>query len=658
MTHILLNYPGVTDFIVKDYKTFYYFSLQILVEYKIFIVHNFESKMQKGVLELSDVTVRFAGDSGDGMQLTGSQFTNTTALVGNDLSTLPDYPAEIRAPAGTTYGVSGFQLHFSSDDIHTPGDAPDVLVAMNPAALKTNMKDLKQGGTIIVNINAFDHKNFRLAGYDSSPLEDGTLDGYNVVQVPLSHLTKTALEDSGLGAKEIERCKNFFALGMMYWLYSRPIEPTLKWIQSKFKAREDIAAANEKALKAGYYFGENTELFTTRYNVRPAKLMKGKYRNISGNEALAIGFVTASVKSGLPLFLGSYPITPASDILHELSKHKNFGVRTFQAEDEIAAIGAAIGASFSGALGITTTSGPGVALKTEAIGLAVMTELPLVIIDIQRGGPSTGLPTKTEQADLLQAVYGRNSEAPVVVIAPSTPADCFYMALEATRIATQYMVPVMYLSDGYLANGSEPWLIPDPDTIPEIKVRIRKDPENFQPYSRDENLARPWALPGTPGLEHRIGGLEKANITGNVSYDPENHEFMVRLRAQKVKNIENDIPDLKVEGDKDADLLIVGWGSTYGSIREAVNHARRDGYKVAHAHFRYLNPFPKNTPDVLKKYKDIICPEINLGQLTKLLRQEYLIDIEPFNKIQGLPFKASEIESKIASILGGKNNGK
>jgi len=658
VTHILRNYPGVTDFIVKDYKTFYYFSLQILVEYKIFIVHNFESKMQKGVLELSDVTVRFAGDSGDGMQLTGSQFTNTTALVGNDLSTLPDYPAEIRAPAGTTYGVSGFQLHFSSDDIHTPGDAPDVLVAMNPAALKTNMKDLKQGGTIIVNINAFDHKNFRLAGYDSSPLEDGTLDGYNVVQVPLSHLTKTALEDSGLGAKEIERCKNFFALGMMYWLYSRPIEPTLKWIQSKFKAREDIAAANEKALKAGYYFGENTELFTTRYNVRPAKLMKGKYRNISGNEALAIGFVTASVKSGLPLFLGSYPITPASDILHELSKHKNFGVRTFQAEDEIAAIGAAIGASFSGALGITTTSGPGVALKTEAIGLAVMTELPLVIIDIQRGGPSTGLPTKTEQADLLQAVYGRNSEDPVVVIAPSPPADCFYMALEATRIATQYMVKVMYLSDGYLANGSEPWLIPDPDTIPEIKVRIRKDPENFQPYSRDENLARPWALPGTPGLEHRIGGLEKANITGNVSYDPENHEFMVRLRAQKVKNIENDIPDLKVEGDKDADLLIVGWGSTYGSIREAVNHARRDGYKVAHAHFRYLNPFPKNTPDVLKKYKDIICPEINLGQLTKLLRQEYLIDIEPFNKIQGLPFKASEIESKIASILGGKNNGK
>lgn len=607
------------------------------------------------MLDLSDVTVRFAGDSGDGMQLTGSQFTNTTALVGNDLSTLPDYPAEIRAPAGTTYGVSGFQLHFSSDDIHTPGDSPDVLVAMNPAALKTNIKDLKPGATIIINISAFDSKNFKLAGYGSNPLEDSTLDGYNVVQVPLSQLTKTALENSGLSAKEIERCKNFFALGMMYWLYSRPIEPTLKWIKSKFLSSENIAAANEKALKAGFYFGENTELFTTRYNVRPAKLIKGKYRNISGNEALAIGFVTASVKSGLPLFLGSYPITPASDILHELSKHKNFGVRTFQAEDEIAAIGAAIGASFSGALGITTTSGPGVALKTEAIGLAVMTELPLIIIDIQRGGPSTGLPTKTEQADLLQAMYGRNSEAPVVIVAPSTPVDCFYMALEATRLATQYMVPVMYLSDGYLANGSEPWMLPDPDKIPEIKINFRTDPLNFQPYARDENLARPWAVPGTPGLEHRIGGLEKANITGNVSYDPENHEFMVRLRAQKVKNIENDIPDLKVEGDKDAELLIVGWGSTYGSIREAVNRVRANGLKVGHAHFRYLNPFPKNTEEVLKKFKYILCPEINMGQLSKLIRQEFLIDVEAFNKIQGLPFKSFEIESKIESFLGGKN---
>lgn len=614
--------------------------------------------MQKGVLDLSDVTVRFAGDSGDGMQLTGSQFTNTTALVGNDLSTLPDYPAEIRAPAGTTYGVSGFQLHFSSDDIHTPGDSPDVLVAMNPAALKTNIKDLKPGATIIININSFDQKNFKLAGYESNPLEDGTVDGYNIVQVPLSQLTKTALENSGLSAKEIERCKNFFALGMMYWLYSRPIEPTLEWIRSKFKSSLNIAAANEKALMSGYYFGENTELFTTRYSVKPAKLIKGRYRNISGNEALALGFVTASVKSGLPLFLGSYPITPASDILHELSKHKNFGVRTFQAEDEIAAICAAIGASFSGALGITTTSGPGVALKTEAIGLAVMTELPLVIIDIQRGGPSTGLPTKTEQADLLQAMFGRNSEAPVVVLAPSTPADCFYMSLEAARIATQYMIPVMYLSDGYLANGSEPWKIPDPDKIPDINVKFRTDPENFQPYTRDENLARPWALPGTPGLEHRIGGLEKANITGNVSYDPENHEFMVRLRAQKVKNIENDIPDLNIEGDKDAELLIAGWGSTYGSIREAVNRARGRGLKVAHAHFRYLNPFPKNTYDVLKKFRHILCPEINMGQLSKLLRQEFLIDVESFNKIQGLPFKSIEIESKIESLIGEREYGK
>jgi 2-oxoglutarate/2-oxoacid ferredoxin oxidoreductase subunit alpha len=614
--------------------------------------------MQKGILDLSDVTVRFAGDSGDGMQLTGSQFTNTTALVGNDLSTLPDYPAEIRAPAGTTYGVSGFQLHFSSDDIHTPGDSPDVLVAMNPAALKTNIKDLKPGATIIVNISAFDQRNFKLAGYESNPLEDGTVDGYNVVHVPLSQLTKTALEDSGLSAKEIDRCKNFFALGMMYWLYSRPIEPTLDWIKSKFKSHEDIAAANEKALKSGYYFGENTELFTTRYSVQPAKLIKGRYRNISGNEACAIGFITASVKAGLPLFLGSYPITPASDILHELSKYKNFGVRTFQAEDEIAAISAAIGASFSGALGITTTSGPGVALKTEAIGLAVMTELPIVIIDIQRGGPSTGLPTKTEQADLLQAMYGRNSEAPVVVIAPSTPAECFDMALEATRIATQYMVPVMYLSDGYLANGSEPWKIPDPEKIPEIKINFRTNPENFQPYSRDENLSRPWAIPGTPGLEHRLGGLEKANITGNVSYDPENHEFMVRLRAQKVKNIENDIPDLKVEGDKNAELLIVGWGSTYGSIREAVNKARIKGLKVAHAHFKYLNPLPKNTEDVLRKYKYIVCPEINLGQLSKILRHEFLIDIEAYNKVQGLPFKSHEIESKIETILGGNDNGK
>ena len=617
--------------------------------------------MTKGIVDLNDVTVRFAGDSGDGMQLTGTQFTNTSAIVGNDVSTLPDFPAEIRAPAGTTYGVSGFQLHFSSDDIQTPGDSPDVLVAMNPAALKTNLNELKKGGSIIINIDSFDSKNLRLAGYENNPLEDSSLDGYNVVQVPLSKLTATALEDSGLSAKEIARCKNFFALGMMYWLYSRPIEPTLNWIKVKFKSSPDIAAANEKVLKAGYYFGENTEIFTTRYQVAPAKLTPGIYRNISGNEALALGFVAASVKTGLPLFLGSYPITPASDILHELSKHKNFGVRTFQAEDEIAAITAAIGASFSGALAITTTSGPGVALKTEAIGLAVMTELPLIIVDVQRGGPSTGLPTKTEQSDLLQAMFGRNGEAAVAIVAASTPADCFNMAIEASRIALKYMVPVMYLSDGYIANGSEPWKIPDPDTIPEFKPKFVKADNNeqngFDPYSRDENLSRPWAIPGTPGLEHRLGGLEKANITGNVSYDPQNHEFMVRLRAQKIKNIEIDIPELKVDGDEDADLLVIGWGGTYGAITEAVNKSRKSGKKVAQAHFRYLNPLPKNTGEILKKYKNILCPELNLGQFSKILKTEFPVDIIPFNKIQGLPFKSSEIEEKIESILGGEING-
>lgn len=611
--------------------------------------------MGKGLLELTDVTVRFAGDSGDGMQLTGSQFTNTTAIVGNDLSTLPDYPAEIRAPAGTTYGVSGFQLHFSSTDIQTPGDEPDVLVAMNPAALKTNLSDLKKSGTIIVNINSFDSKNLRLAEYDTNPLEDGTVEGYNVVQVPLTQLTNSALEDSPLSAKEKTRCKNFFALGMMYWLYSRPIEPTLEWLGVKFKNNQAIKEANEKALKAGYYFGETTELFTTRYAVKPASLPKGTYRNISGNEALALGFVAASVKSGLPLFLGSYPITPASDILHELSKHKNFGVRTFQAEDEIAAITAALGAAYSGALAITTTSGPGVALKTETIGLAVMTELPVIIIDVQRGGPSTGLPTKTEQSDLLQAMFGRNGEAPVAIVAPATPAECFNMALEASRLAVKYMVPVMYMSDGYIANGSEPWKVPDPDSVPEIKVKFRTEQEGFKPYLRDENLSRPWALPGTPGLEHRVGGLEKANITGDVSYDPENHEFMVRLRAQKIKNMENDIPELDVRGDINADLLVIGWGGTHGAITEAVDRVRSKGLKVARTHFRYLNPLPKNTSEVLKKYKMILCPELNMGQLSKILRNEFLVDIESFNKIQGLPFKSSEIENKIYSILGGNN---
>ncbi len=614
--------------------------------------------MNKEILELSDVTVRFAGDSGDGMQLTGNQFTNTTAVVGNDVSTLPDYPAEIRAPAGTTYGVSGFQLHFSSNDIQTPGDSPDVLVSMNPAALKINLKDLNPNATIIVNIDSFDNKNLKLAGYENNPLEDGSLAGFNVVQVPLSSLTSKALEDSGLSAKEIGRCKNFFALGMMYWLYSKPVEPTIKWIHSKFKDNELIAKANDKALMAGYYFGENTELFTTRYQVDKAKLPKGTYRNISGNEALAIGFITASVKAGIPLFLGSYPITPASDILHELSKHKNFNVRTFQAEDEIAAVTAAIGASFSGALAITTTSGPGVALKTEAIGLAVMTELPIVIINVQRGGPSTGLPTKTEQSDLLQAINGRNGEAPVAVVAASTPADCFSMAIEASRLALKYMVPVIFLSDGYIANGSEPWKIPDPESISKIDVHFEKNKEGFNPYNRDHNLVRPWAIPGTPGLEHRIGGLEKANITGNVSYDPANHEFMVRLRDQKVNNIENDIPLLEVTGDAEADLLVIGWGGTYGSIIEAVTRQREKGRKVAQAHFKYLNPFPKNTGDVLNKYKKILCPELNMGQLAKIIQSKFVIEVESFTKIQGLPFKTLEIENKIESMIGGNGDGR
>ena len=614
--------------------------------------------MGKTILDLNDVTVRFAGDSGDGMQLTGSQFTNTTALVGNDLSTLPDYPAEIRAPAGTTYGVSGFQLKFSSSDVHTPGDSPDVLVAMNPAALKINLGDLKPNAMIIVNINAFDARNLKLANYDSNPLEDGSLQGYTVVQVPLSQQTSKALEGIGLTNKEISRSKNFFALGMMYWLYSRPIEPTIQWIKSKFKDSPLLAEANEKALMAGYYFGENTELFTTRYQVYPAKLPKGTYRNVSGNEAIALGFITASVKSGLPLFLGSYPITPASDILHELSRHKNFGVRTFQAEDEISAITACLGAAFSGALAITTTSGPGVALKSEAMGLGVMTELPIVIIDIQRGGPSTGLPTKTEQSDLLQAMYGRNGEAPVVVLAASTPADCFFMAYEASRIATKYMVPVMLLSDGYIANGSEPWKIPDPGSIPEIEVKFQTTKEGFQPYNRNENLVRPWAIPGTPGLEHRIGGLEKSNITGNVNYDPLNHEFMVQLRAQKVDNIKHDIPLLEVLGDEDADVAIVGWGGTCGAITEAVRRLRAKGNKVAQIHFKYLNPFPSNTKEVLSRFKKILCPELNMGQLSKILRSQFDVDLVEYNKIQGLPFKSSEIELKYESMTGGNGNGR
>lgn len=609
----------------------------------------------KEIQQLNEVTVRFAGDSGDGMQLTGSQFSETTAWVGNDLNTLPDYPAEIRAPAGTVYGVSGFQLHFSSEDIHTPGDQPDVLVAMNPAALKKNLSELKKNGMIIVNSDAFDLKNLKLAHFESNPLEDGSLDGYTVFSVPINSLTENALEGTKLSPKEVSRCKNFFALGLMYWLFNRPIENTIKWIAQKFAKKPEFIDANTKALNAGYNFGEMTEAFTTRYSVEPAKLPKGIYRNISGNEATAFGFLAASVRSGLPLFLGSYPITPASEILQYLSNFKSFGVKTFQAEDEIAGIVSAIGASFAGNLSITSTSGPGLALKTEAIGLAVMTELPIVIINVQRGGPSTGLPTKTEQADLLQAVCGRNGEAPVAVVAAKTPRDCFYMAIEASRIALKYMTPVILLTDGYIANGSEPWRIPKVDSLPKIEVKFRKEKEGFYPYLRDENLARPWAIPGTPDLEHRIGGLEKAHVYGNVSYDPDNHHKMVNLRAEKIKNIENDIPLLEVDGEQSGELLVLGWGGTYGAIKEAVIKARLLGLKVSQAHLQYLNPFPKNTGEVLRNFNKVIIPEINLGQLAKLIRSEYLVDVVQFNVVRGLPFRVSDILDKIQETLGEKN---
>ncbi|HPI38490.1 MAG TPA: 2-oxoacid:acceptor oxidoreductase subunit alpha [Ignavibacteriaceae bacterium] len=610
---------------------------------------------EKEVVVLDEVTVRFAGDSGDGMQLTGSQFTDTTAAVGNDLSTLPDFPAEIRAPAGSLSGVSGFQLHFSSSDIQTPGDSPDVLVAMNPAALKVNLKDMKSNGTILVNSSAFDTKNLKLAKYDSNPLEDGSLQGYQLISVPITQLTMGALEGLDISLKEKERCKNFFALGLMYWLYNRPIEGSSKWIETKFAKKPLIVEANKKALKAGYYYGEHTELFTTRYDVHKAKLPKGHYRNVSGNEAVALGFVSASLRSGLPLFLGSYPITPASEILQELSKYKNFGVKTFQAEDEIAGICSAIGASFAGNLAITTTSGPGLSLKTEAMGLAVITELPLVIVNVQRGGPSTGLPTKTEQSDLLMALYGRHGEAPLPVLAASSPADCFWMSLEAARIAIKYMTPVILLTNGYIALGSEPLRIPSIDDLPEIPVNFRKDPEGFQPYMRDENLARPWAIPGTPGLEHRIGGLEKKHIYGNISYEPENHALMTKIRDEKIKNVQKDIPLLEVEGEKTGDLLVLSWGSTYGPVKEAMRRLKKKGYKLSLAHLKYLNPFPANTADVLKSFKRILVPELNLGQLARVIRSEFLIDVIQYNKVQGQPIKTSEVEGKILELLGGEN---
>ncbi|MCI0604233.1 2-oxoacid:acceptor oxidoreductase subunit alpha [bacterium] len=602
--------------------------------------------------DVQTVTIRFAGDSGDGMQLTGTQFTNTSAVFGNDISTLPDFPAEIRAPAGSLPGVSGFQVNFSSRDIKTPGDEPNVLVAMNPAALKVNVADLESGGILIVNSDAFTEGNLKKAGYAKNPLEDGSLSGYRLFSLPITSLNANALAECKLTKKDVDRCKNFFALGLMYWLYDRPMKQTLDWIDAKFKKNLEVAKANTLALKAGYYYGETTEMFTTHYQVPKASLTPGKYRNIMGNEATAIGFVTASALANVPLFYASYPITPASDILHELSRHQNFGVKTMQCEDEIAAISAAIGASFAGNLGLTGTSGPGICLKSEGINLAVMTELPVVIVDVQRGGPSTGLPTKTEQADLLQAMFGRNSESPVAIIAPATPGDCFYMAIEAWRIAIKYMTPVLYLSDGYLANGSEPWKIPKVEDLPKIEVRFRTEAEGYFPYLRDEaTLSRPWAIPGTPGLEHRIGGLEKQNITGNVSYDPDNHMRMVELRAEKIARIANDIPDLQVFGEPEGEVLVVGWGGTFGAINAAVEEVQARNLPVSSIHLRYLNPFPKNLPDILGRFEKILVPELNLGQLSWLLRAKFLVPTIPFSKVKGKPFKISEIVDKIEEVL-------
>lgn len=617
--------------------------------------------MAKETVQLDRVIIRFAGDSGDGMQLTGDQFTSETARFGNDLSTLPDFPAEIRAPAGTLPGVSAFQLHFADHDIMTPGDAPNVLVAMNPAALKANIADVPRGADIIVNTDEFTPRAMTKVGYDESPLEDDSLESYNVHPIALTSLTVEALKDFDLTKKEAERSKNMFSLGLLCWLYDRSIEGTETFLKEKFASKPEILAANLAALHAGWNYGETTEDFSVRYEVKPAKLKHGKYRNISGNLALALGLVAASQRAGIPLYLGSYPITPASDLLHELSRHKEFGVRSFQAEDEIAAIGAALGASYGGSLGVTTTSGPGVALKSEAIGLGVAIELPLIIVDVQRGGPSTGLPTKTEQADLLEAMFGRNGESPVAIVAPQSPADCFDAALEATRIATTYRTPVFLLSDGYLANGSEPWKVPDVEGLPDLTVEFTTEPnwtnedgsKEFMPFARDpETLARPWAIPGTPGLEHRIGGIEKADITGHISYNPENHDKMVRLRQAKIDGIANTIPDLEVDDPSgEAKVLVLGWGSTYGPIGAACRRIRRNGGQVAQAHLRHLNPFPKNLGEVLKGYDKVIVPEMNLGQLALLLRGKFLVDIESYTQVSGMPFKAAQLEEAIEGVI-------
>ena len=614
--------------------------------------------MQKEVV-LQDVVIKFAGDSGDGMQLTGQQFTNNTALLGIDLATFPDFPAEIRAPLGTLPGVSGFQIHFSSNRVYTPGDVCDVLVAMNAAALKVNLKGLKKGGKIIANLEGFDTKNLRLAAYPDgiNPLEDGSLDGYDLTKVDVTKLTREALKAyTDLGNKERDRAKNMFVLGMIYWLYNRDLDMTINYLKDKFKKKESILNSNIDVLKAGYFYGETAELFTSRYKVEKSKMDPGTYRSIMGNQALSMGLIAGSQKSGLPIFLGTYPITPATDILHELSKYKNFGVKTFQAEDEIAGISAAIGASYGGAIGMTSTSGPGMALKTEAMGLAMMLEIPLVIINIQRGGPSTGLPTKTEQSDLMQAYYGRNGEAPIPIIAASTPSDCFYMAFEAIRIAIQHMTPVILLSDGYIANGAEPWKFPTAASLPTIEVKFKKGldegEEKFLPYKRNEKGARPWAIPGTPGLEHRIGGLEKQAETGNVSYDSENHEFMVKAREAKVEKIADYIPLQTIDtGAEKGKVLILGWGSTYGTIKSAALHLQSQGKQVSHAHIKYMRPFPKNLGDILKNFETVVIPEINNGQLIKIIRDKYFVDAKGYNKIMGVPITKQELVTAVEQYL-------
>jgi 2-oxoglutarate/2-oxoacid ferredoxin oxidoreductase subunit alpha len=617
----------------------------------------------KQVQQLDRVIIRFAGDSGDGMQLAGDRFTQETAVFGNDLSTLPNFPAEIRAPAGTLPGVSSFQVHFADHDILTPGDAPNVLVAMNPAALKANLRDLPRGADLIVNTDEFTKRNLTKVGYTVSPLEDGSLSEYNLHAMPITSMTVKALEDFDVTRKDAERAKNMFSLGLLSWLYDRPQEGTLKFLRSRFATKPEIMKANIAAFHAGWNFGETTEAFSVRYEVKPATLKPGTYRNITGNTALAYGLIAGSQLSGLPLFLGSYPITPASDILHELAKQKRFGVRTFQAEDEIAGVGAALGASFGGSLGVTTTSGPGMLLKEETIGLGVSLELPLLVCDIQRAGPSTGMPTKTEQADLLQALFGRNGESPLPVVAPSSPADCFSTAIEATRLAVKYRTPVIVLSDGYLANGSEPWLIPDTEGLPDLTQDVRfaaaddwRDEDgkiDFRPYQRDpETMARPWAVPGTAGLEHRIGGIEKADLTGEISYDPDNHDRMVRLRQAKIDGIAGDIPPLEIDDpDGDARVLVLGWGSTYGAIGAGCRRVRLAGRSVAQAHLRHLNPFPANLGDVLSRYEKVLVPEINLGQLALLLRGRFLIDVISYNRVRGLPFGAAELAGVIKDVI-------